>query len=78
MPRTMRPKADKTGKPLPPSRYQAAQDAGGRLAILQAVLEAGGSIDRAAELLGIGRRTLYREIARMGLADEISRTLGQS
>lgn len=69
MPRTKQPKSDTTS----PSRYQAAQDVCGKQAILLAILEAKGDKSVAAELLGISRMTLYREIDRLGLEDEIKK-----
>lgn len=53
---------------------QAALDAA-ETAFLRAVLAAAGSLDIAAEALGVGWRTLYRRCSEAGLS--VARTAGK-
>ncbi|MGI8765754.1 MAG: sigma-54-dependent transcriptional regulator [Gemmatimonadaceae bacterium] len=52
-----------------PARYRIdAEDASERAAIVAALAETGGALARAAELLGMGRTTLWRKLKAYGLA----------
>ncbi len=52
-----------------PARYRIdAEDASERAAIVAALAETGGALARAAELLGMGRTTLWRKLKTYGLA----------
>lgn len=44
-----------------------------REAVLRALVETSWNVSRAAEALGVSRRTLQRKIAELGLADEVSK-----
>ncbi|WP_447765072.1 GAF domain-containing protein [Sphingopyxis panaciterrae] len=59
-----RPVAQLVGEGAPPSFEQAD-----RTILRQALAQAGGNASEAARLLGIGRATLYRRMARAGLRD---------
>jgi transcriptional regulator of acetoin/glycerol metabolism len=50
-------------------RYRVGNDSGDELAVIMAALdEAGGSRLRAAEIMGMGRTTLWRKMKHYGIA----------
>lgn len=51
----------------PPRRHMSLMETAGREAIIRALDAAGGNKSEAAELLGIGRTTLYRKLRQLGL-----------
>ncbi|MFN4059952.1 GAF domain-containing protein [Paracoccus hibiscisoli] len=48
-------------------------DRGERAAVIRALARAEGNVSQAARALGIGRATLYRRMARLGIGDEPAR-----
>lgn len=48
-------------------------DRGERAAVMRALARAGGNVTQAARALGVGRATLYRRMARLGIGDEPAR-----
>ncbi|TGN49300.1 sigma-54-dependent Fis family transcriptional regulator, partial [Paracoccus liaowanqingii] len=44
-------------------------DKGERAAVIRALARASGNVSAAARALGIGRATLYRRMARLGIGD---------
>ena len=61
-----RPVADLLGRPDPLRGFDRAE----RAAVARALARAGGNVSAAARALGIGRATLYRRMARLGLAEK--------
>jgi DNA-binding NtrC family response regulator len=63
------PESVRGAEPASPPRYRSTGPAGDeRQAIEDAITHAGGSLTRAAELLGMGRTTLWRKLRAHGIA----------
>jgi transcriptional regulator of acetoin/glycerol metabolism len=68
LPREVRAGVEANG-PLTGDRYRASESGTDELAAIRAALEeAGGSRARAAEILGMGRTTLWRKMRHYGIA----------
>ena len=70
LPAEIRDAADRTGEP----RYRAASADEEREIIVAALEQTGGAVSRTAELLGMGRTTLWRKLRQYGLVPGTSGT----
>ena len=70
LPAEIRDAADRTGEP----RYRAASADEEREIIVAALEQTGGAVSRTAELLGMGRTTLWRKLRQYGLVTGTSGT----
>ena len=61
-----RPAADLLGREDDLTGFDRAE----RAAVARALARAGGNVSAAARALGVGRATLYRRMARLGLAEK--------
>ena len=58
-------------RPPTADRYRASDGDDERASIIAALEQAGGNRARAAEILGMGRTTLWRKMRQYGIADEV-------
>ncbi len=72
-PMTPRPASDLFGRDTGPTGFEKAE----RAALIRALTRAGGNASAAAKALGIGRATLYRRMARLGI-DKSGRDVSHS